>query len=476
MQSENRTVVGIFSDITEAKRAVDELHGQGVSEARLVENDLAVTFTGTAEREGADEHHKSRGITGFFARLFGMDDDRPSWKLSSDSESYFQDAYNKKHHLIVIEDCTDVSLCRDIISRMGGVAEDQGSHHYHNERGSQRGQSMAAGASGLAGQSNLTANNGLTHRAEGWADTDESLDSGRRSSPDYAADGLGSVDVDRMPFAHHPSPETSASGHQVSVSDRISQSRLSGTADRIPFSDQAPIADSSFGLGANANDSLMTGSFPSRDPDLGTGVTVPTAGRSFAGASPDDSLLLSADQGGTDDRSSNQGQTSGSSHESGVGVPSDSNSMPFAGHSLNTGITANGGPALPSDSDRRGVSGTGGHTASSDRALDGISGDADRSPLVGQRSYNEDPLRSAATSLIGDERISDRGVSNTDVSRLSSDRIMELDDDDQHLIDDDSDRIENVRRGAAGQDKSLDNGHILPSRSMPSSQDTPSAP
>lgn len=159
MQSQSRTVVGIFPDITDARRATDDLHSQGISTARLVENEQAVTFTGTAEREGASGGDHAGGIKGFFTRLFGLDDHHADWKLNADSESYFQDAYNKKHHLVIIEDCSNVGLCRDIIAGRGGVSEEQGGHYYQ------------AGASG-------------------------------RGPGDNARDsGLG-VDVDRMPFAH----------------------------------------------------------------------------------------------------------------------------------------------------------------------------------------------------------------------------------------------------------------------------------
>jgi hypothetical protein len=158
MQSESKTVVGIFPDIADARRATDDLHSQGISTARLIENELAVTFTGTAEREGAGSGDHGGGIKGFFARLFRLNDQHSDWKLNADSESYFQDAYDNKQHIVIIEDCSNVSLCREIISARGGKSEEQGGHHYQ------------AGASG-----HVTGDNA-------------------RDS------GLG-VDVDRMPFA-----------------------------------------------------------------------------------------------------------------------------------------------------------------------------------------------------------------------------------------------------------------------------------
>lgn len=185
MQSESKTVVGIFSEIADARRATDDLHSQGISTARLVENELAVTFTGTAEREGASSSEHGGGIKGFFARLFGLNDHRSDWKLSEDTESYFRDAYNKKHHLVIIEDCKNVSLCRDIIASRGGISEEQGGHHYQ------------AGAN-----ARLTGENA----------TDS---------------GLG-VDVDRMPFSH------TQEHHSGPVADRALDG-MSGDADRTPL-------------------------------------------------------------------------------------------------------------------------------------------------------------------------------------------------------------------------------------------------
>ncbi|HYX36473.1 MAG TPA: YsnF/AvaK domain-containing protein [Oligoflexus sp.] len=139
MQTGSRTIVGVFSDLSDAQRATDELRSLGVSAVRLVENDQDVTFTGTSERQGASSTYSSNtepkktGISAFFARLFGFDDDRPSWNMSQDSEAYFQDAYNNKHHLVIVEDSNDISVCREVIARFGGRVEEQGSQFYESE-------------------------------------------------------------------------------------------------------------------------------------------------------------------------------------------------------------------------------------------------------------------------------------------------------------------------------------------------------
>lgn len=142
MQTGSRTLIGVFSDLTDAKRATDELRALGISQVRLVENDQDVTFTGTAERQGASStdsyssnvEHKKTGIGAFFSRLFGFDDDRSTWSLNRDSEAYFQEAYDRKHHLVIVEDSSDLTVCREVITRFGGEVEEQGSQYYETER------------------------------------------------------------------------------------------------------------------------------------------------------------------------------------------------------------------------------------------------------------------------------------------------------------------------------------------------------
>ncbi len=144
MQTESRTLIGVFSDVTDAKRATDELRALGISQVRLVENDQDVSFTGTAERQGASTvgsygsqvEHKKTGIGAFFSRLFGFDDsqDRSTWSLNRDSEAYFQEAYDRKHHLVVVEDCSNPTACREVIIRFGGAIEERGGHYYETER------------------------------------------------------------------------------------------------------------------------------------------------------------------------------------------------------------------------------------------------------------------------------------------------------------------------------------------------------
>ncbi|HET9237103.1 MAG TPA: YsnF/AvaK domain-containing protein [Oligoflexus sp.] len=131
---------------------------------RLVENDQDATFTGTAERQGASSTdsyssevpHKKTGIGAFFARLFGFDDDheRTSFNLNRDSEAYFQEAYDRKHHLVIVEDCSDLAVCREVITRFGGEVEDQGSRYYETER--YRDRDLTSSSLGMDSDSSLS--------------------------------------------------------------------------------------------------------------------------------------------------------------------------------------------------------------------------------------------------------------------------------------------------------------------------------
>ncbi|WP_141733011.1 YsnF/AvaK domain-containing protein [Oligoflexus tunisiensis] len=191
MQAGSRTIIGIFSELTDAKHATDELRSLGISTVRLVENDQDVTFTGTAERQGASSgdvahglnaEHKKTGIGAFFSRLFGFDDDRPTWNLSRDSEAYFQNAYDRKHHLVIVEDCSDLTVCREVITRFGGQIEEQGGQYYETER--YRDQGLAGTGSDLNRDQSLSSSR---------LDRDQSLSgTGSRLDTDDTLTGTGS--------------------------------------------------------------------------------------------------------------------------------------------------------------------------------------------------------------------------------------------------------------------------------------------
>jgi uncharacterized protein (TIGR02271 family) len=196
MQTGSRTLIGVFSDLTDAKRATDELRALGISQVRLVENDQDVTFTGTAERQGAssadsyssDVSYKKTGIGAFFARLFGFDDerDRSSFNLNRDSEAYFQDAYDRKSHLVIVEDCNDLAVSREVITRFGGEVEEQGSHYYETER--YRDRDLTSGSLGMDRShsvSSLSSDPSWSSDSRSNLDRDSSLTSTRG---DFSAD------------------------------------------------------------------------------------------------------------------------------------------------------------------------------------------------------------------------------------------------------------------------------------------------
>jgi uncharacterized protein (TIGR02271 family) len=205
MQAGSRTIIGIFSELTDAKHATDELRSLGISSVRLVENDQDVTFTGTAERQGASSsdvghaEHKKTGIGAFFSRLFGFDDDRPTWNLSRDSEAYFQNAYDRRHHLVIVEDCNDVTVCREVVTRFGGQIEEQGGHYYETER--YRDQSLAGSRSDLDrdqsfSSSNLDQDQSFTGTGSRLDTSDTLTGTGSRVGMDQALSSDARLDMD----------------------------------------------------------------------------------------------------------------------------------------------------------------------------------------------------------------------------------------------------------------------------------------
>jgi uncharacterized protein (TIGR02271 family) len=135
MQNDTRTIVGAFSSYSSAMQAADQLRHAGYAKVRMVENQpmdsSGPNYPGKQAKVQSEP--KKSGIAGFFARLFNLDEDRPNWKLSPDSEEYFQDAYRRNQHLLIVEDCNDKGRCHEIIRSMGGTVEDRGGQIYERE-------------------------------------------------------------------------------------------------------------------------------------------------------------------------------------------------------------------------------------------------------------------------------------------------------------------------------------------------------
>lgn len=240
MQTGSRTIVGVFSDLSDAQRATDELRSLGVSAVRLVENDQDATFTGTAERQGAsgtyssNNEQKKTGISAFFSRLFGFDDDRPNWNMSSDSEAYFQDAYNNKHHLVIVEDSNDLAVCREVITRFGGRIEEQGSQYYESE----------------------------LYRDQGLAGTRTNLDSDRSSSLDTDRSGSLFNDQSLSGTSTDSGRDQSWSGANTSRDMGVTDTRMDSGRD-MGLSDSRMDSGRDVNLSGNRLDSTMDTSMDS---------------------------------------------------------------------------------------------------------------------------------------------------------------------------------------------------------------------
>jgi len=140
--SKSGTVIGVFTDLTKAQDAVESLRRQHIgTSVRLIENDFSEDFNAESNRMGAssnDRDYTSKdegGIGGFFARLFGFEDEKPrsELKLNADSELYFTDSYQNKHHFVLVEGAADQSEVRSILISLGATIEDRGSELYERE-------------------------------------------------------------------------------------------------------------------------------------------------------------------------------------------------------------------------------------------------------------------------------------------------------------------------------------------------------
>lgn len=132
-------VIGEFSNLSDAETAVQNLRRENIgTKVRLIENDSSEdvlhTNSASAMRPERNESPSTGGISGFFARLFGFEDERKDLSLNSDSELYFRDGYQKKHHFVVVDGCADVQRCSQLLMSSGGTIEQRGSELYEQER------------------------------------------------------------------------------------------------------------------------------------------------------------------------------------------------------------------------------------------------------------------------------------------------------------------------------------------------------
>ncbi|MBC7530678.1 MAG: YsnF/AvaK domain-containing protein [Oligoflexus sp.] len=138
MQAQNSmAVIGVFTNLSEAQSAVQALKRENIgTSVRLIENDFSEDFRSDSSlRRDTDSGNRSGGgMSGFFARLFGFEDEPRDLKLNSDSELYFKDSYQNKHHFVIVDACSNIERCSQILTSMGGVIEKRGSELYEQER------------------------------------------------------------------------------------------------------------------------------------------------------------------------------------------------------------------------------------------------------------------------------------------------------------------------------------------------------
>lgn len=158
----NTTIIGAFGDLNSARMTVDELTMAGFDrdEVRLTENDQngqvgdeakfgqdvggmgGSTMTSDASlRTGAPAGDTPNEGThkGFFARLFGLDEDYKEpiddrWStLNNDSDSYFHNAYQSRQHLVIVTcDATDAAEASMIMRRNGAQIDEKASTAFHS--------------------------------------------------------------------------------------------------------------------------------------------------------------------------------------------------------------------------------------------------------------------------------------------------------------------------------------------------------
>jgi len=185
MDNTRSSVIGAFSNIQDAQQAVNELHAAGfpAQEVKLIANEQDETLDNNrtdstwSRTYAAEEPERKGGIMNFFARLFGLDEQREASERSQsridlhpDSHEYFTSHYQQRHHLVIVYTSANRDLAIDILQRCGALIEDRAGLLYDQElqraQGSLSSQNLGQSQVMQLGQEELVANKEVVQTGE----------------------------------------------------------------------------------------------------------------------------------------------------------------------------------------------------------------------------------------------------------------------------------------------------------------------
>jgi uncharacterized protein (TIGR02271 family) len=134
-------IVGVFTNLADARSAMAELQSAGFmsDQIRLCENEPLRTDDGVVISDAQSEHPlRSKHRQGFFARLFGVNDeygDRLDWgreERYTDADRYFGQTYATGRHILIVETADRMAEAREILRRHGGDIDERAGTLYGN--------------------------------------------------------------------------------------------------------------------------------------------------------------------------------------------------------------------------------------------------------------------------------------------------------------------------------------------------------
>ena len=120
-----QTVIGLFDDASEARKAVERLTQQGVSRQNIDIRENTTGSTGSVSRDRDDDEN---GITRFFKSLFGDNDDADRYSKAGNTSgcivTVHADSRDEAERAAdILDDCGAI----DVDERAGGYGETSGS-------------------------------------------------------------------------------------------------------------------------------------------------------------------------------------------------------------------------------------------------------------------------------------------------------------------------------------------------------------